>query len=140
MAHLLKTFSVLSHCSWVKSQGPYYVWPLPSPLLSTPTVLRLSTPESWPFLSHAELAPFATVVPSAWVNCEITRSLISFKLQMFLCHRQLPWMPYRNRAIPFILFFHKLLFFLILFIILAPYCLFVYTYIYIRYKSTIKKS
>ena len=47
-AHLLKTFFMTSHGSWVKSQGPYCVWPLSLPLFSIPTMLGLFSPHQSP--------------------------------------------------------------------------------------------
>ena len=47
-AHLLKTFFMTSHGSWVKSQGPYCVWSLSLPLFSIPTMLGLFFPHQSP--------------------------------------------------------------------------------------------
>lgn len=114
MAHLLKTFSVASHHSWVKDHtwsGPWFCLcshflPCSAHSLHT-SVLTISQQHQ----AGSNPRPFVPVVPSAWTNCGLTLFLISFKLQMFPLHRHLHCVPYRNRAIPLTLFFLKLLYF-----------------------------
>lgn len=137
MAHLLKTFFVASHRSWVKSQGPYYVWPLPLPLFSIPTTLCLFTPHQSPGHSSATPSwlplPLMFHQPGSIVKLLCPSLHLSFKC--FFVTDNFPECPIEIGQL-LLFFFLKLLFkkYYHLSTVLS-FCLYIY-----RYKSTIKKS